>query len=155
MKKLLVLAALLLMVPVSAMAGMTAFMDMDELSNNELAQTTGQVGITINTSIGSITGGYVAWGDSDGCAGCGSTAGWLSLSTLTITTGQNISMTVDACTTAAGTSYLVLGITSGSINLDIAHMRVGSAAGAGADMGELSVSALNLGGGVTLKITGH
>jgi len=63
MKKLLVLAAaLLILLPANAMAGMTAFMDMDELSNTELASTTGQAGITLRTSMTIVTGGYI------GCA---------------------------------------------------------------------------------------
>jgi len=164
MKKLLVIVAMMLMLPVSAMAGMTAFMDMDELSNNELAQTTGQVGITVLTNIGSVTGtgGYISWGDSNGCAGCGTTAGWLNLTTLSfsVATGTEIGMTIDACTTSAGVSYLVLGISAGSIttDLDIQHMRVGSAVGnIGADMGELVVDNLmvNVGSTITLKIAGH
>jgi len=155
MKKILVLAAILMLVPVSAMAGMTAFMNMDELSSNDLSSVTGQTGITINAQI-TITGGFQSWGDNDGCTAF-TTAGFVTLSTIT-TRGFAIDvsgLTIDACNDGT-TSYVSISYPTITLNQYIAAVRIGddAAFGNGASIGSLTVGSLTLGSSY-IRISGH
>jgi hypothetical protein len=151
MKKLLVLAAaILLFLPASAMAGMTAFMDMDELSNSELADTTGQAGITLRTSLTIATGGYIGWGDDDGCAG---TQGWLTLSSIWSSGIVLTDATIDVCTIGAE-SWLVIVVPSMTLNQGIRAIKVGSTINTDDSMGELQIVNLSL-SAMTIQLRGH
>jgi hypothetical protein len=157
MKKLLVLiVAALLLAPVSAMAGMNAFMDMDELSNSELASTTGQTGITINTST-RIISGWIAWGDDDGCLGTTINTGYLVLGNITAATITTTGLTIDVCT-SGGTTWLTIGVPQTTVSdLRIAGIYpTTSDTGPGGDesLGSLRVTNLVL-GAQTLQITSH
>lgn len=161
MKKLLVLiVAALLLAPVSAMAGMNAFMDMDELSNSELASTTGQTGITINTTL-DIDGGWIAWGDDDGCAGTTANAGWLVLGNITSSAIVTTGLTIDVCTNGT-TTWLTIGVPQTTIaSLEIAGIYpTGTAPASGAlppadpSLGSLGIYDLVL-AAQTLQITSH
>lgn len=124
MKKL-ALALILLMVPVAAMAGMNAFMDMDEMSNTEMAALTGQTGITMNATL-QILGGHVAWGDSDGCGGTTvATDGWLTLSGITVGSLAITGQTIDICR-IGGTSWLTIGIPSLTVQGGVANIYIDS-----------------------------
>lgn len=154
MKKILVLAAvLLLLAPVSAMAGMTAFMNMDEMSGNEMSDVTGQTGITIDMTQ-QITGGYIAWGDNDGCTTYG-TAGFLVLSTITAGPITVDGLTIDACYDGT-TAYLVLGVPAATINANIAAIRLADSAGfgVGESLGSLTVGSLQV-SAMTVRINAH
>ncbi|MEW5735552.1 MAG: DUF6160 family protein [Thermodesulfobacteriota bacterium] len=156
MKKLLVLiVAALLLAPVSAMAGMNAFMDMDELSNSELASTTGQTGITINATA-QILGGYIAWGDNDGCGGTtAATDGWLTINGITASGIVLDGTTIDVCT-AGTTTWLTIGVPALTINANVASLYLGSTIRTnGPDsLGQLTIGNLQL-AAMTLEITGH
>ncbi len=162
MKKLLVLAAaLLLLVPATAMAGMTAFIDMDELSNNELADTTGQAGITLTTTVQVLTGGYIAWGDDNGCAQTlGETwNGWLSLSSIW-SDGITLSeVLIDVCWDGTN-NWLTIAVPAMTLNQGVRAVRVGPTAALGgpdltaASLGEIRISGLQL-AAITLQIRGH
>ncbi|MBU2489072.1 MAG: hypothetical protein KKA60_06750 [Proteobacteria bacterium] len=154
MKKILVLAVvLLLLAPISAMAGMSAFMNMDEMSGNEMSDVTGQTGITIDLTQ-EITGGYVAWGDNDGCTTY-TTAGFLILSTITAGPITVDGLTIDACYDGT-TAYLVIGVPSTIINANIAAIRLADSAGFGLgdSLGSLTIGSLAV-TGMTVRINGH
>jgi len=157
MKKLLVLAAaLLLMVPASAMAGMTAFMDMDELSSSEMASTSGQAGITLRASLTIVTGGYIGWGDDDGCTATVSTTaqGWVTLASIWSTGTTMNDVTVDVCTGEAGATWIVVQVPALTLNQGIRAIKVGSLRNTGASMGELNIVNLSV-ANVNLRVRGH
>lgn len=158
MKKLLVLAAALLMiVPATAMAGMTAFMDMDELSSSEMASTTGQAGITLNASLTIVTGGYIGWGDDDGCTTtvAPTNQGWLTLSSIWSNGITLNGLTVDVCTNATGTeTWLTIGIPAMTLNTGVRAIKVGSVINTDDSMGELQINSLSL-ASIRLEVRGH
>jgi len=157
MKKLLVLAAaILLLVPASAMAGMTAFTNMDELSSSEMASTTGQAGITLRASLTIMTGGYIAWGDDDGCTTTvnATNQGWLTLKSIW-STGTNLTdVTIDVCSNTAGDQWIVVGIPTMTLNQGIRAIKVGSTRDSDDSMGELQIVDLSL-AAVTIHVRGH
>jgi len=157
MKKLLVLAAaILLLVPASAMAGMTAFTNMDELSSSEMASTTGQAGITLRASLTIVTGGYIAWGDDDGCTTTvnATNQGWLTLKSIW-STGTNLTdVTIDVCSNTAGDQWIVVGIPTMTLNQGIRAIKVGSTRDSDDSMGELQIVDLSL-AAVTIHVRGH
>lgn len=149
MKKLCILAAVILMLlPVSAMAGMQA------ASDTELSEISGQTGITIDMNM-SVTAGTVAWGDDDGFAPY-TTEGWVVLRGLDLPTIalSNVTIDVGGDTT---TTYLAIG-TSGNVitgSLTIADVVIGSSATAtGPSAGEIRVSGIGISFG-TIMISGH
>lgn len=149
MKKLSILAILLLVLaPASAMAGMTAASDMD------LADISGQTGITINMSM-SVTATGLAWGDDDGFSGYGSD-GWVILSNLSLPTIALSGVTIDAGTTGAA-SRVQIG-TGGPIitgNLTVGAIVIGSTSTAvSPSLGELRVTGISIGFG-NILIGGH
>jgi len=157
MKKSLVLAvALLLMLPISAMAGMTAFMDMDELSSGEMASTQGQAGITLRAEVSIVTGGYIAWGDDDGCTKTINPAkqGWLTLASVWSDKTTLTDVTVDVCTGEDGKSWLVLYVPSLTVNQGIRAIKVGSLVNTGPSLGELRIANLTY-DKVSIRVTGH
>ena len=149
MKKLLVIAAmLLLLAPVSAMAGMTS------ASELELEGVTGQVGMTIDMNM-SVVATDVAWGDSDGF-GTYTTSGWLRLRNVTLPTISVAGLVVDQGT-GAGVSYIALATTGNLITgaLTIESVVVGSTATATTEsLGELRVGGIGVSFG-TIRISGH
>ncbi len=161
MKKMLAIAATaLLVLPVLAMAGMTAFDNMTELGP-EMAEITGQVGITIDSSI-EVTTGYLAWGDSNGYDTT-DTAGVLKLDGLTVNGGapgtalDQTGLTIDAGTTGS-TSYLVIGLPSISGKITIANVVLGTmatdAATATNSLGSITIGNLTIPKS-TVKISAH
>jgi len=156
MKKVLVLAALLVMLlPVSAMAGMTAFMDMDELSNTDMSDVTGQTGITIYAAV-TIVNGYVSWSDGDGCS-IGSTAGFVTLSTIKSSMISVNGLTIDACNDGT-TSYVSISIPTITLNQSIDAVRIGTAhavgIAGGPSIGRIDQSNVTVSGSY-LRISGH
>jgi len=158
MKKALILVAILLMLaPASAMAGMTAFMNMDEMSGNEMSDVTGQTGISIDSTV-KFNGGYVAWGDLDGAAGIAATAGYLILNSIYTPTALTMTgLTLDACTDGA-TTYLVIGLPaitgSATMQLLLGNDANPNVATNEASLGELTLGSLSFGTS-TIKIYGH
>jgi len=158
MKKL-ALALILLMVPVAAMAGMNAFMDMDEMSNTEMAALTGQTGITMNAVL-TVNSGYVAWGDTDGCGTTLATDGWLTLSGIHVDSLAITGQTIDICR-VGGTSWLTIGIPALDVTGYVANIYVsntvltrgGLVNDPGNSLGHLQFE-LHL-GAMTTEITGH
>ncbi len=149
MKKLLVLVALLLILaPVSAMAGMTSASDVD------LEEVTGQVGMTVDMNM-SVTATSVAWGDSDGF-GTYTTAGWLVLSSVSLPSISLSGVVIDVGGTAT-TSYLSIA-TSGNLvtgNLTVGAIIIGSSATSSTEsLGELRVTGVGVSFG-TIRISGH
>jgi len=154
MKKMLILAAVvLLMVPASAMAGMTAFMNMDELSSKELASTTGQAGISLDVNAGIAAGGYGAWQDVDGASGMvhtGVVTGVFGATTLALQ-----DLRIDACTKGAGlTSYIVIDTNGNTIAVNnMVTVRVGATVNAGRTLGNFYTNATL--SSLVVKIAGH
>lgn len=150
MKKLLVLAALiLLLAPVSAMAGMTTASELD------LEGVTGQVGLTVSMTM-NVTATDVAWGDSDGFSGA-TTAGWLHLQNVTLPTIALSNVIIDVGSNAANTSYIAIETTGNIITggLTIGSIVVGSVANATTpSLGELRVGGIGVSFG-TITINGH
>lgn len=149
MKKLCVLAALVLMLlPVSAMAGMQA------ASDTELSQVSGQTGITLDMNM-SVTAGTVAWGDDNGFATY-TTEGWVVLSGVTLPTISLSNVTIDVGGNTT-TTYLAIG-TSGNVitgNLTIADVVIGSSATSTTpSAGEIRISGIGIAFG-TIMISGH
>jgi hypothetical protein len=149
MKKLCVLAALILMLlPVTAMAGMQA------ASDTELSEVSGQTGITIDMNM-SVTAGTVAWGDDDGFSPY-TTEGWVVLVGLDLPTIALSNVTID-CGGNTTTSYLAIG-TSGNVitgSLTIADIVIGSTAtSTGPSAGEVRISGIGISFG-TIMISGH
>lgn len=161
MKKLLLLAAVLVMLlPVSAMAGMTAFMDMNELSSSDMSDVTGQTGITIYATL-NINNGYVSWSDDDGFGGLCSLQGFVTLATIQ-STGINLDgLTIDACNDGV-TTYVTIYIPTLTLNQSISAIRLGTShavglLAGGADnmsLGRIDQSNVTL-DAVTLKICAH
>lgn len=149
MKKLCVLAALILMLlPVSAMAGMQA------ASDTELNEVSGQTGITINMNM-SVTAGTVAWGDDNGFAPY-TTAGWVVLAGVRLPTIALANVTID-CGGNTTSTYLAIG-TSGNIitgSMTIASVVIGSSANSTTpSAGEIRISGIGISFG-TILISGH
>jgi hypothetical protein len=146
----------LMLIPVSAMAGMTAFMNMDELSNTEMAQTTGQTGLTINATASIAAGSYIAWGDDDGCAGIMATAttqGWLQINDLLVSGLILDGTTVDVCTEGTLTTWLVIGVPEMTV---FATTTIELGSGPQTTLNTLGLVQANLHmTGMTLMITGH
>jgi len=156
MKKSLVIAAVLVMLlPVSAMAGMTAFMDMDELSSTDMSDVTGQTGITIYAAV-TIINGYVSWSDSDGCTAFG-TAGFVTLSTIKSSLISVNGLTIDACNDGT-TSYVSISIPTITLNQSISAIRIGTAHAVGTNggpsIGRIDQSNVTISAS-TLRISGH
>jgi hypothetical protein len=167
MKKLLALAAaMLLVLPVLAMAGMTAFDNMTELGD-EMAEVTGQVGITIDSSL-DLTIGYLAWTDADGYGstlGTGGTggAGCLRLDTITVNDGAGgaldmTGMTIDAGSNAAGVGYLVIKQPSIEGTVTVGNIYLGTGIADTYDetmsLGSVTISGLTVGTSI-VKISAH
>lgn len=157
MKKLLVLAAVaLLLVPASAMAGMTAFMNMDELSSKEMASTTGQAGITLNAELTIVTGGYIGWGDDDGCTSVvnATNQGWLTLKSIWSDGITLNGVTIDVCSNELGNQWIVVGVPALTLNQGIRAIKVGSTRDSDDSLGELQIVDLSV-AAVTIHVRGH
>ncbi len=162
MKKIVAFAAtMLLVLPVLAMAGMTAFDNMTELGP-ELADVTGQVGITIDSSI-EITNGYLAWGDRDGFDSTISAAGFVTLQGIAVGNGtgtgplQQTGLKLDAGTDTSK-SYLVVTLPSIDGSIAVSDLVLDTTAGATAtttnSLGSVTIGNLQVTGS-TLKISAH
>ena len=147
MKKILVVLAILL-VPVVAMAGMSA------MSKKDMQTIKGQTGITLETGL-QVTVGSLAWGDSDGF-GTYTTAGWLILSAISLPSVY-FGCLIDVGGTASA-SYLQL--TTGtnpllSGSMTVGNIIIGSTANATTqDLGELRVSNISV-VPTYIRISGH
>lgn len=152
MKKFLVLAALiLLLLPVSAMAGMTSASDTD------LEGVKGQTGITLSMSM-SVTAGQVLWGDSDGFTATTAytTQGWLILSSVTLPSIAVTDVSIDVGSSAT-TTYLGIATTGNIItgNLTVGAIVLGSTTTTTTpSLGELQVKSIGVSFG-TIKISAH
>jgi len=150
MKKLCILAALLLaLVPVTAMAGMTAASDMD------LQDVSGQTGITLSMTMRVAATGF-AWGDNDGFGTAYTTDGWLILRGVVLPTVSVNGLEIDAGSTA-NTSYLAITTTGNLItgSLTIGSVVIGSTTtDTSPSIGEIRVSGIGIGFG-TILISGH
>jgi len=149
MKKLCVLAALILMLlPVSAMAGMQA------ASDTELNEVSGQTGISITMNM-NVTAGTIAWGDDDGFAPY-TTAGWVVLAGVKLPTIALSNVTID-CGGNTTTTYLAIGTTGNVVtgSLTISDVVIGSAANSTTpSAGEIRISGIGISFG-TIMISGH
>jgi hypothetical protein len=137
------------------MAGMTAFMDMDELSNSELAGTTGQAGITLRTAMSIVTGGYIGWGDDDGCTTtvAGTNQGWLTLSSIWSSGITNTDITIDVCSDGTQ-SWLTIVIPTMTLNAGVRAIKVGSTINTDDSLGELQIVNLSI-ANQTIQVRGH
>jgi hypothetical protein len=147
-KSLFVLAALML-VPIAALAGMTA------ISDSELQDVEGQTGITISMTM-SVTAGSISWEDDDGFGTCTST-GAVILSGMTMPTVSVSSVDIDAGT-CSGTSWLA--IATGTSNLISGDMTITDLIIGNADtatqysLGKFVQRGIGISFG-TIKIAGH
>jgi hypothetical protein len=156
MKKVLVIAAMLVMLlPVTAMAGMTAFMDMDELSSSDMSDVTGQTGITIYAAI-SILNGYVSWSDDNGCNAFG-TGAFVTLATIKSSMISIDGLTIDACNDGT-TSYISISIPTLTLNQSISAIRIGTlhavGANGGLSLGRIDQTNITIGSSY-LRISAH
>jgi len=149
MKKLCLVAALLMLLPVSAIAGMSAVSDVD------LEEVTGQTGITITMNV-TVTASSMAWGDSDGF-GTYSTQGWVVLSSVTMPSITLSGVTID-CGSDGTNSILQIDVGTGNLisgNLTIGNVIIGTtAASSTASIGEIRMVGLNVQTGA-IRISGH
>ncbi|MEW5735551.1 MAG: DUF6160 family protein [Thermodesulfobacteriota bacterium] len=149
MKKLFVLAAVLMMLlPVSAMAGMQA------ASDTELNEVSGQTGITIDMAM-SVSAGTIAWGDDNGFAPY-TTAGWVVLAGVDLPTIALSNVTIDVGGNTT-TTYLAIGTTGNVVtgSLTIADVVIGSSATSTTpSAGEIRISGIGISFG-TIMISGH
>jgi len=149
MRKLCLLAALLMLLPVSAMAGMSAVSDVD------LEEVTGQTGITITMNV-TVTATSMAWGDSDGF-GTYSTAGWVILSTVQMPNVSLTGVTID-CGSDGVNSILQIDVGTGNLisgNLTIGNVVIGTTASASTQsIGEVRMTGLGIQTGA-IRIMGH
>jgi hypothetical protein len=156
MKKLAILAVALLLVPASAMAGMTAFMNMDELSPKEMATVTGQTGITVELDTVGVSSGTISWVDDDGGpATLGySDPGAVVISLGTCTTSLS-GLAVDAGTTG-GVSAIVITTGAQTLDANITAIRCATAADdtTQASLGQIKITDLVTTTG-TVAIRGH
>jgi len=149
MRKSLFVVAALLLVPIAALAGMTA------ISDSELQDVEAQAGITLNMSL-SVTQASMAWQDNDGFTGCTST-GAVILSGLVMPTITVSNVNIDAGT-CAGTSWLA--IDTGSSNLISGDMTIGDVVIGSSDtattqsLGKFTQRGVGISFG-TIKIAGH
>ncbi len=160
MKKFLMLAiALLFAFPALVLAGHTAFDNMTEL-DEELATLTGQIGITIDTSI-EITDGYIAWTDTDG-NGIDGEQGVVLLDNLRVNGPGGVGamdmtgLTIDCATNASNTTYLVIGLPSivGQISFENICLGENVTDARNNSLGALSIGDLNMSSS-TVKISAH
>jgi len=149
MKKLCLLAALMMILPVSAIAGMSAVSDMD------LEEVTGQTGITITMNV-TVVATSMAWGDSDGF-GTYSTQGWVILSTVTMPAVNLQGVTID-CGSDGSLSILQIDVGTGNLiqgNLTIGAVIIGTTASATTQsIGEIRMVGLGVQTGA-IRISGH
>jgi len=150
MRRLGILAAVALMLlPASAMAGMTAASDLD------LEEVAGQTGITITMGM-TVTADTMAWGDSDGF-GSYTTAGWLVLSTVSMPSVNLSNVTID-CGSDGTTSILQINLGTTNLiqgNLTIGNMIIGTTASATTQsVGELRMTNLGVKTGA-IQLKGH
>ncbi len=145
-KSLLVLALLLL--PIAAMAGMSAVTDKD------LAAVKGQTGITLQSGM-QIAVGSLAWGDSDGF-GTYTTAGWLILSSISLPSFHSGCM-IDVGGTASNSYLQITSLPGAGISgdLTIGSVIIGSSANATTrSLGEVRISNISVTSNYT-RISGH
>jgi len=149
MKKMCLLAALLVLIPVSAMAGMSAVADVD------MEDVTGQTGITLTMAV-NVTATSMAWGDSDGF-GTYSTAGWVILSNVALPAINLQGVTIDA---GSDGTKSILQIDVGTTNLiqgdlTIGDVIIGTTANATTEsLGEIRMVGLGVSTG-KIQISGH
>lgn len=149
MKKIGILAVLaLILMPVSAMAGMSVASDAD------LQDVTGQTGITISMAM-NVNATGIAWGDDDGF-GTWTTQGWVVMRNVSMPTISLSGVDIDAGGDGT-TSYLAI-ITSGNIitgDLTIGDLVIGSSATSTTESaGEIRIEGIGIGFG-TIRISGH
>jgi len=150
MKKLVILAALLMLLPVSAMAGMSA------VSDTDLEEVTGQVGLTITMTV-TVTASTIAWGDSDGFGPTYTSQGWVILSNVTTPNFQLTGVTIDA---GSDNSSAYVCINTGATNIISGNMTIGAliigttGTATGASTGEIRMTGLGVQVGA-LIISGH
>jgi len=148
MKKLCLLLALML-IPASAMAGMTAVSDVD------LEGVTGQTGITISMTV-TVTASSLAWGDSDGF-GTYTTEGWVILSSVTMPNTSLTNVTIDVGSDGT-TSILQIDVGSGNLiqgDMTIGSVIIGTTATASTEsIGEIRMTGLGIKTGA-IRIRGH
>jgi len=148
MKKLLILIAVLLL-PLSAMAGVAAFMSMDEANDQDLAQVTGQTGVSIEIQNMNQSIGTAGWEDNDGFAGAPST-GAVVLGTITMSGVDVGTVIIDAGTIGAASSRVSIvctaGIYQGTIDVAHAYIQPGLNAAAAAvnDLGRVRLTEVDM-----------
>ncbi len=142
MKKLAIIVAILLVIPLSAHARMSS------MSDDSLGVIKGKVGITIDFTT-RLTDSYLAITDSNGATGYTGT-GSLTLDGLSISgiTGGTSAMSVSNLTLDVGTNgtttALVIGLPIIEGHVHVEDVRLGAAAGASGDsMGSLTWGRIN------------
>ena len=154
MRTFLIIAVAMLL-PVSAMAGMTA------INDSAMGEITGQAGITLDQSV-QISIDYIAWGDDDGCSGT-TTAGFVNVCTILIDDDGGAAnmdgMLIDSGANASdGNPAICIEMPSSTLDIDIAAIRTGTSVPGGGTQGEslgsLHIENLDQAGG-SIKIAGH
>jgi len=149
MRKSLFVVAALLLVPIAALAGMTA------ISDSELQDVEAQAGITITATV-AMTASSMAWQDNDGFTSCTST-GAVILSGLVMPSIAISMVNIDAGT-CSGTSWLA--IDTGTSNLISGDMTIGDIVIGTTDtattqsLGKFTQRGIGISFG-TIKIAGH
>jgi hypothetical protein len=138
-----------MLLPASAMAGMTAVSDVD------LEGVTGQTGITISMTV-TVEAATIAWGDSDGF-GAYSTQGWVILRDVTQPNISLSNVTID-CGTSGAESVLQIDVGTSNLiegTMIIGNVVIGSTANATTQsIGEIRMTGLGIKTGA-IQIKGH
>lgn len=153
-KKFILILLALCVVSSPALAGMTAFMDMDELTDEDLDKATGEAGITMLVTPLSVTSGYIGWGDDDGLTNTvnPTNQGWLTLHSVwgdaTITP-----ILVDVQSDGAN-SWVTIGALTVDGNVGIKATKIGNTPDGGNDTGEFRATGLHVETS-PIKVCGH
>ncbi len=158
MTRLSALFIVLLIIPMTALARMAT------LTQEDLGEVTGQVGITVDLTW-QMEDSFLAWTDDDGYGttlGLTNSQGVLRLDNLAIDDGDDTSpgpisivgIKLDAGTTSNGTTYLCLSLPSISGEITIGNIVIGSQIDTGGSRGAIYLGDFNLASS-TLKVMAH
>ncbi len=140
MKKLAIIAAVLMLIPIAALARMNS------MSDDDMGVLRGQVGITIDFQT-CLTNSYLAVTDSDGFSISGLTATNGGATTLRLfsiygTGGLGTNMDIDGLDIDAGstgtTSYVLVGLPRIRGTIDVQSVAVGTTANSGDSLGQVT-----------------
>jgi hypothetical protein len=143
MKKLALITAALLIIPLAAVARMNS------MSDDSMGVIHGQVGITIDFET-RLTDSYLAITDSDGFGTTWGSQGAITLDGLSITGDESpltnmsvIGLDLDLGTNSSNTSYLIIGLPVISGHVEVDAVKIGTSATMGYSLGKVTWGRIN------------